>query len=95
MSRAAFMAGVQHATRMLVEAERIQADSLKCPSAIEAQHREGAEQQNFAMVYLSRLLLQPETLEGFAAVLSDYLGMPSSTTSAYYTKLTEPEIFGA
>ncbi len=95
MSRAAFMAGVQHAAAMLREAETIRAESAKCPAAIEVEFLEGQPQRNFATAYLSRILLQPETLEGFAAVLSDFLGMDTLTTAEYYAELTESQIFDA
>jgi|GEM_PF-5774727 len=93
MSRAAFMAGVQHAAAMFREAEVIRSDSKASPAAIELEHLDGKPQRNFASDHLRALLIQPGMLEGFAAALSDYLGTDVATTADFYADLTEAEIF--
>jgi hypothetical protein len=88
-----FMAGVRHAAAMIAEAQQLQR-AVTCATAIEAEFRPGAPQLNMAEKYLRILQREPETLEGFAAVLSDYLTMDTATEPWYYERVQAAQIFG-
>ena len=95
MSRAAFMAGVRAAAALFAEAESVRSNNPRTsPAAIEVEYLDGKPQRNFAAEHLRTLLARPDTLEGFAAALSDFLSMDTATFAIFYAEVTEAEIFG-
>lgn len=86
----ALLAGRDLAVEMLKVAKAADADR----SSIEAQHRGGAEQENYALSFLRRLVKQPELMPGFAAVLSDDLASGSRTDWELFARLSLSEIVG-
>jgi hypothetical protein len=86
---AAFLAGRDLACKMLRNAK--QSDGKV---SIEARHREGRPKALWVLPYLVMLRTRPELLEGFAAVLSDYLSDAGGTDVEAFERLTAEDIFG-
>lgn len=84
-----FMAGVALGMQMMDTA-----DSLSPGAAeIEAQHREGEPQADFALPFLVAILQRPELLPGFSAVVSFVFGTEQTLHSQLIPKTYE-EIVG-
>ncbi len=92
--RTIFMDGVRLAADMLDHAERL--NLRGCGASIVGEFREGVPQDNFALTFIRQALEQPDLIEGFAAVLSDFLGdQDVQTLAAYYTELRPEQVFDA
>lgn len=64
-------------------------------TSVEARHRDGKAQDNWAVPYFAALGAQPELLEGFCAVLSDFLSDCGGTDAEVFERLTLGEMLGA
>ncbi len=85
-----FMAGVELACKMMDAADGLDPDDAE----LEAQHREGKPQVDFALPFLVSILQCPEMLPGFSAVVSFVFGTERAFNSDIIPKTYE-EIVGA
>lgn len=94
-TRSAFLAGRDLAAAMLDTALAKGADAEESAYFLEKEDRELVPQDNFVVPFLEKLRSEPELMDGFAGVLSDYLAGCSigfNASGQSYQRLTYNEM---